>query len=242
VSASAGTERPRPRLQALQVSAQRLLPPGWRGSGRRAVWRRARLRRCLSAGLVGLAAWLVAGAVVPDPAPVGVPVLVTVRDLPAGHRLTASDLRVDRWPEQIRPASALEGPGAAVDATLTSGLGAGEAVTTSRLRGSGLLSGLPAGTVAAHVPLTDPGAAALAHAGDHVDLISSPSGTILGQDVIVLAVDASEGDTSPGLTGGGDAPRPGIVVALTPATAARLATVTGSDLAGSSITLALHQS
>ena len=96
--------------------------------------------------------------------------------------------------------------------------------------------------VAAHVPLTDPGAAALAHAGDHVDLISSPSGTVLGQDVIVLAVDAPEGDASPGLVGGGDTSRPGVVVALTPATAARLATVTGSDLAGSSITLALRRS
>ncbi len=219
-----------------------MLPPGWRGSGRRAVWRRARLRRGLAAALVGLAGWLVADAFLPDPAPVGVPVLVSVRELPAGHRVGASDLRVERWPEQIRPASALQEPDAAVDATLASGLGAGEAVTPSRLRGSGLLSGLPAGMVAAHVPLTDPGAAALAHAGDHVDLISSPSGTVLGQDVIVLAVDAPEGDASPGLVGGGDTSRPGVVVALTPATAARLATVTGSDLAGSSITLSLRRS
>jgi Flp pilus assembly protein CpaB len=219
-----------------------MLPPGWRGSGRRAVWRRARLRRGLAAALVGLAGWLVADAFLPDPAPVGVPVLVSVRELPAGHRVGASDLRVERWPEQIRPASALQEPGAAVDATLASGVGAGEALTPSRLRGSGLLSGLPAGMVAAHVPLTDPGAAALAHAGDHVDLISSPSGTVVGQDVIVLAVDAPEGDVSPGLVGGGDTSRPGIVVALNPATAARLATVTGSDLAGSSITLALRRS
>ena len=240
MSPSTGTERPRPG-RAIRVSAQRLLPPGWRGSGRRAVWRRARLRRGLAAALVGLAGWLVADAVLPDPAPVGVPVLVSVRELPAGHRVGASDLRVERWPEQIRPASALQEPGAAVDATLASGLGAGEAVTPSRLRGSGLLAGLPVGTVAAHVPLTDPGAAALAHAGDHVDLISAPSGPVLGQDVIVLAVDAPEG-ASQGLVGGGDTSRPGIVVALTSATAARLATVTGSDLAGSSITLALRRS
>ncbi len=140
----------------MQVSAQRLLPSGWRGSGRRAVWRRARLRRALAAALVGLAAWLVAGAFLPDRAPVGVPVLVSVRDLPAGHRVGTSDLRVERWPEQIRPASALQDPAAAIDATLASGLGAGEAVTTSRLRGTGLLSGLPAGMVAAHVPLDRP--------------------------------------------------------------------------------------
>jgi pilus assembly protein CpaB len=242
VSPSAGAGHARPWLRTVQVSAQRLLPPGWRGSGRRAVWRRARLRRGLAAALVGLAAWLVAGAVLPEPTPVGVPVLVAARELPPGHRMTASDLRVQRWPEPIRPASALHEPGAAIGATLTSGLGAGEAVTTSRLRGSGLLAGLPAGMVAAHVPLTDPGAAALAHAGDHVDLISSPSGTVLGQDVIVLAVDAPEGAGSSALVGGGETPRPGIVVALTSETAARLATVTGSDLAGSSITLALRRS
>jgi len=242
VSPSADAGQGRPGLHTVRVSAQRLLPPGWRGSGRRAVWRRARLRQVLAAALVGLAAWLVAGAVLPDPTPVGVPVLVSVRDLPPGHRVVASDLRVARWPEPIRPASALQEPGAAVDATLASALGAGEAVTTSRLRGSGLLSGLPSGMVAVHVPLADPGAAALAHAGDHVDLISSPSGTVLGQDVIVLAVDAREGAAASALVGGGDTPAPGIVVAASPGTAARLATVTGSDLAGSSITLALRRS
>ena len=168
--------------------------------------------------------------------------LVSVRDLPAGHRVGASDLRVERWPEQIRPASALQDPDAAVDATLASGLGAGEAVTASRLRGSGLLSGLPAGMVAAHVPLTDPGAAALAHAGDHVDLIASPSGTVVGSGRHRARRRRARGGRVPGLVGGGDTSRPGVVVALPPATAARLATVTGSDLAGSSITLALRRS
>jgi Flp pilus assembly protein CpaB len=223
------------------VSAQRLLPAGWRGSGRRAAWRRARLRRAAAAVFAGVASWLVVSAFLPDRAPVGVPVLVTVRDLPAGHRVSASDVRVDRWPEQIRPASALQEASGAVDATLSSGLGAGEALTPSRLRGAGLLGGLPAGQVAAHVPLSDPGAAALVDAGDHVDLISSPSGTVLGQDIVVLAVDPLDDGAAPGLVGGADTARPGIVVALTPATASRVATVTGSDLAGSSVTLSLRR-
>jgi hypothetical protein len=155
--------------------------------------------------------------------------------------VSASDVRVDRWPEQIRPASALQEASGAVDATLSSGLGAGEALTPSRLRGAGLLGGLPAGQVAAHVPLSDPGAAALVDAGDHVDLISSPSGTVLGQDIVVLAVDPLDDGAAPGLVGGADTARPGIVVALTPATASRVATVTGSDLAGSSVTLSLRR-
>ena len=49
------------------MSAQRLLPPGWRGSGRRAVWRRARLRRAVAAALAGVAAWLVVSAFLPTP-------------------------------------------------------------------------------------------------------------------------------------------------------------------------------
>ena len=97
------------------MSAQRLLPPGWRGSGRRAVWRRARLRRAVAAVLAGVAAWLVVSAFLPTPPPVGVPVVVAVRDLPAGHRLSASDVRVDRWPSEIRPASALQDPSRVVD-------------------------------------------------------------------------------------------------------------------------------
>ena len=87
-------------------------PPGWRGSGRRAVWRRARLRRGLAAVLVG--ARRLAGR----------------RRLPARSRAgggagaglgratcrpatawAPSDLRVERWPEQIRPATALQEPG-----------------------------------------------------------------------------------------------------------------------------------
>src|SRR6185312_14383647 len=100
----------RQRQRGVGVWAQRLLPPGWRGPGRRAVWRRARLRRVLAATCTAAAAWLAVSAFLPDPAPVGVPVLVAVRDLPAGHRLGAADVRVDRWPPQIRPVSALREP------------------------------------------------------------------------------------------------------------------------------------
>lgn len=239
MSTAAGPPRRPGGRRGVRVSAQRLLPPGWRGSGRRAVWRRARLRRAVAAVLAGVAAWLVVSAFLPTPPPVGVPVVVSVRDLPAGHRLSASDLRVDRWPSGVRPASALQDPSRAVDATLGAGLGAGEPVTASRLRGSGLLTGLP-GLVAAHVPLTDPGAAALVHAGDRVDLIASPAGTVVGSDVVVLAVDPADGGGTSGLVGGASAARPGVVVALAPAVAARVATVTGSDLAGTSVTLALR--
>lgn len=227
--------------RGVRVSAQRLLPQGWRGPGRRAVWRRARLRRVLAATSTAVAAWLAVSAFLPHPAPAGVPVLVAVRDLPAGHRLGAADVRVDRWPPQIRPVSALREPSRALDATLSASLGAGEALTASRLRGAGMLAGLPTGLVASHVPLTDAGAAGMVQPGDHVDLISSPSGRVVGQDVVVLAVDAPGGGGAAGLVGGGDTARPGLVVALTPESASRVATVDGSDLAGSSVTVALRR-
>ena len=225
------------------MSAQRLLPAGWRGSGRRAVWRRARLRRALAAALVGLAGWLVAGAFLPDRAPVGVPVLVSVRDLPAGHRVGASDLRVERWPEQIRPASALQDPAAAIDATLASGLGAGEAVTTvtaawhrAAVRAAGR-HGRRAR--APHRPRR--GGARARRGPRRPDLLPVGHGRRSGRHR-ARRRRAGGGRFPRALVGGGDTSRPGLVVALTPATAARLATVTGSDLAGSSITLAFRRS
>ena len=88
--------------------------------------------------------------------------------------------------------------------------------------------------------LTDPGAAALVHSGDRVDLIASPAGTVVGSDVVVLAVDPADSGGAAGLVGGAGPARPGVVVAVAPAVAARMAAVTGSDLAGTSVTLALR--
>ena len=202
------------------------------------MWRRARLRRAVAAALAGVAAWLVVSAFPPDPSPAGVPVVVSVRDLPAGHRLSASDLRVDRWPSGVRPASALQDPSRAVDATLGAGLGAGEPLTASRLRGPGLLTGLP-GLVAAHVPLTDPGAAALVHAGDHVDLIASPAGRSSAPTSWCSPSTPADGGGASGLVGGAARPA-GCRRRAGTGGGRRVATVTGSDLAGTSVTLALR--
>jgi Flp pilus assembly protein CpaB len=101
-------------------------------------------------------------------------VVVAASDLPAGHRITRSDLRVARWPRSLRPAGARAAPDPLIGRRLAGPMTSREAVTPARLFGSGLTTGLARGAVAAAVPLDDPRAADLVHAGDSVDLLETP--------------------------------------------------------------------
>lgn len=75
-------------------------------------------------------------------------------------------------------------------------------ITTSRLVGGNLTTGLPAGLIAVPVPLVDPGAAGLIQAGDHVDLLrvptdsTDPAAATVANGVLVLAVVPSDPDAS----------------------------------------------
>jgi hypothetical protein len=89
--------------------------------------------------------------------------------------------------------------------------------TDVRLLGAGLVEDI--GTVAAPVRLADPATAALLHAGDHVDVLATPSeatpattATTIARDLRVLAVPVAD-DTEGAL----------VVLAAAPAVAARLA-------------------
>ncbi|MFN2561221.1 MAG: Flp pilus assembly protein CpaB [Jatrophihabitans sp.] len=108
------------------------------------------------------------------PAPRWVSVVVSTSDLPAGHRIAGADLRVARWPPSLRPAGARAAPGALIGRRLAGPVTAGEAVTSTRLLGNGLTTGLARGAVAAAVPLDDPRAADLVRPGDHLDLLETP--------------------------------------------------------------------
>ncbi|WP_203230469.1 hypothetical protein, partial [Segeticoccus rhizosphaerae] len=71
-----------PRGKGRAAGARRLPPwARWRPTSRRSVWRRVRARRWLTAVLVGLATWLVAGAALPQAPPQGARVVVVARDL-----------------------------------------------------------------------------------------------------------------------------------------------------------------
>jgi len=193
----------------------------------------------LAALLAGLAAWLVLGAALPHPRPRGGAVVVAARDLAAGHTLQAADLRVALWPDDIRPSGAQTDPALVTGRTLSAGLTAGEAVTTSRVRGAGLLVGLGAGEVAAHVPLQDAQLAAILRPGDHVDVIAGADGSRLARDLVVLAVDGTDHEGS-GWVGAGSPPPGGVLLAVTDAVAADLARATAPDLPGAGVTLVLR--
>lgn len=228
-----------------------LLPRSMRGTSRRATWRRAKLRRVASALLVGLAAWLAASALLPTATPVGEPVVVAVRDLPAGQRLTAPDLQISRWPAQLRPHAAFQEIDHAVGRTITGPISRGEAVSGTRVRGADLLHDLPTGEVMAHVVVSDPGLATLLRAGDRVDAISTADGAVLGANLLVLAGGstgspgghgswmADPADIAPGSASATDTT--GVLVAASPAVASRLARSLGAETPGAGVMLTLRR-
>jgi Flp pilus assembly protein CpaB len=102
------------------------------------------------------------------------PVVVAARDLPAGSVLRPRDLTVRNWPARLRPDSAVPAPTRLVGARLAGPLARGEPVTEMRVLGRALTSGLGPGTVAVSVDLPASGAA-IARAGDYVDLLAGPA-------------------------------------------------------------------
>jgi Flp pilus assembly protein CpaB len=102
-----------------------------------------------------------------------VPVLVSARTLPAGHVLSAGDLRQARWPAADRPPGAPAAPAAVVGRRLAGPMGVGEPITGTRLIGRDLTAGLSGDLVAAAVPLADPHAVELVRPGDRIELLST---------------------------------------------------------------------
>jgi len=214
---------------AERAGLKHLLPAGLVGSGRRQNWRRTRLRRVVTAGLVATAVWLAMSAFLPQPIPRGVPVVVVAQDLMAGHVLTRGDLAVADWPTDLRPGGAVADPVELVGKALGAGMSRGEPITAARVRGPGLLSGVRPGLVAAHVRLADPAMGAMATPGDHVDLISS-SGEMVAAGVLVLAVDTGATDSGGWSATASSGPPGGVVVAVASDEAIRLAKADPSGL------------
>lgn len=192
---------------------------GGLSGGLRDVARVVHRRRAL------LAAGLVAGAVatalpqLAPPAPPGREVLAAARDLPAGTVLAAADLVRVALPAALAPAGALDAETALVGRLVAGPVRRGEALTDVRLLGAGLLAETGPGLVATPVRLADPAGAALLSAGDRVDVLAAPadgaaaSAPVVAAGVTVLAVPAEVEAVDGAL----------VVLATTPATAARLA-------------------
>jgi pilus assembly protein CpaB len=191
--------------------------------------RRRRLRRWLAAGCVA-AAGGVAVATLAPPAPPTSVVLLAARDLPVGAVLTAADVVTADVPAELAPSGALD----AVDgAVLASPITRGEVVTRTRTTGSALLTGQPAGTVAAGVAVGDPALVGTLVAGTRVDVLALVQDPVTGAstaaeriatDVVVLQVPtAADG----GLFGGTEAGASSVLVAVDAQEATRVAAAAG---------------
>jgi Flp pilus assembly protein CpaB len=130
------------------------------------------------------------------------PVVVAASDLPAGHQLSRTDLTVEHWPPELRPAGARGDPSVLTGRRLAGPVGDGEPITDTRLIGADLTTGLSRLLVAAAVTLGDDHAVELVRPGNRVDLLEAdrpvdplagaPRGTTevadLATHVAVLAV------------------------------------------------------
>lgn len=195
----------------------------------------ARVRRVGAAGLVGLAGYAALAALAPDPEPVGIPVLVAVRDLPAGHRLTAEDLRTEHRPTDQVPAEPVTRLAGALEQVLTSSVLGGEPLAQARLRGGGLLAGQPVGTLAVPVPVLDPGVAQVVRVGDRVRALAPADGSTLGEGVVLL-VRSGGGDGLGGLTSNSAGV---LVLAVSESTARGLSVALGDPAGGGGVLLAI---
>jgi pilus assembly protein CpaB len=152
-------------------------------------------------------------------------VVVASRAIAGGVVLSAADVTVAHWPRSLRPPSAFDATSAVLGRRVAGAIGAGEALTSARVLGTGLTASLATGFSAVPVPLTDTGSAALIQAGDYADLISVDANSeapavMVASQILVIAVVAA----STNAVGGQPAE---LVVAANPAQALRIAAVAG---------------
>ncbi|GAB3253476.1 SAF domain-containing protein [Nocardioides dilutus] len=170
---------------------------GVRRRVRRAVLRR---RRLLAALLTGAAAVAALRATTPPPEPT-VSVQVASHDLPAGSRVSATDLTTVEFRPGSEPDGLVEEP---AGRTLATSVRRGEPLTDARLLGPSLTDGLP-GMVATPVRIPDAALASLLRVGDRVDVLAAdPQGgptRALAASALVLALPALAEDAADSLPG-----------------------------------------
>lgn len=224
-------------MRALGGATERLF-----GAGRRGLWRRRVARRLVSAALAAAA---VLGCVGVARAPEGGPratVVVAVRNLSAGHTLGPGDVVEQSRPAGFAPAQPLRAADQVSGRRLAGPVSAGEVLTQGRLLGRGLLAGRPAEEVAVHVAVADPGALAMLRPGDEIDLLLAATGDVVASAATVLALSSTDGDSSGVGLGAHSLTQDGVVLAVSPTVAARIATVPPDTLGGASLSVVLRHS
>lgn len=154
-------------------------------------WWVDRHRRSVSAACAAVAVWAGLASVHHGHAST-VEVLVAARDLPPGAVVSAHDLRTVGLPPDVVPPSALRPGAGIVGQAVAVAVPAGLPLTRAALSVSRVL---PSGTEAVPVRLADPGAAALLHPGDRVDVLVARGDGTTGADA----------DSADAVGGGGSA-------------------------------------
>jgi pilus assembly protein CpaB len=131
------------------------------------------------------------------------PVLVAVRDIPAGTTLQRSAIGIARLPASLVPAGAVRSAAAALGRTVGAPVRRGEPITDVRLVGRALATALAGtGAVAAPVRLADSDTAGLLRPGDTVDVLAaaqrgdSGSARVVATDARVMTVPPPDPDST----------------------------------------------
>jgi Flp pilus assembly protein CpaB len=210
---------PSPAATSLASTLPERITAILRGPG----WRRAALARRWLAGLLALAAIVI--AVRGQLGPAGsVPVLVAAHDLSPGSMLSPADTRIARWPPELVPGGAMTSNAEADGRVITGAANRGEPLTALRLAGPELAKRAMGSSDAASVPirLADAGVAGLLGPGRLVDVVTlgerTDQPTVLATAATVLTVLPAE--QKPGVQGRL------VLVAVPRAAATRLAAAT----------------
>lgn len=163
-----------------------------------------RHRRALAGAAAAVSIATLGLALQPPDAPTH-PVVVASTDLQAGRLLSEGDLVVARVPAGVLPAGTFDDSEQLLGQVLAAPVARGEALAGHRLTAPPAWS-VPAGTMPLPVRFTDPGAAALLTAGQHIDVLASSgpgldeatafaSAELVATEVLVLEVIAPESGT-----------------------------------------------
>jgi Flp pilus assembly protein CpaB len=186
--------------------------------------RLVRHRRVIAALLAAAAVFVGLRSVTPAPPPATLAV-VAARDLSAGLRLTADDLRTVRVARSLMPTSGALTEAAAIGRVLVAPMRAGQVITDRSIVGRSLLAGYRASTVATAIRLPDADVAGLLRPGDHVDVYASVAE--VGQPAALVAADVTV-ITVPEPADDSRQPGAAVLLAATPDQAARLAGAAGT--------------
>lgn len=202
---------------------------------RRALWRRAKVRRVAAALLAAVGIWLAVSAASADPEGPHSEVVVAQVDARSGHALTDADLDVTTMPVALVPSGASAHVEDWTGTRLAAPIRAGDVLTDADISIAALADGQPPGYVVTHLPLSSAALARAAPAGARVDVLSTVDGSTLASDVVVLATTEAGDDTGES---------PGLFVAVSGDEAQAIAVAgggaAGAALTGSGVTVVLR--